>query len=81
MQQAERRRRIAFEKPWADASSSEQLTALAFAAEIIFYDGSAVRWNGIGWDVDLRYLLVALVNPEADLFMEERYKVAKQTPL
>ncbi len=81
MQQAQRRRRIAFEVPWTEASSSERLVALAFGAEIIFHDWSAVLWNGISWDVDPRYLLKPLTDPEADRFISERLEAAKRTPL
>ncbi len=81
MQQDERRCRFAFWVPWTEIDWSERLDALTSASEIIFSDKSAVLWNGVDWDVDFRYLLEPLTDPEAEQFIAERLEVAKSTPL
>ncbi len=81
MQQGEHRRRFAFGVPWTEIGWSERLDALTSASEIVFSDKSAVLWNGIDWDVDFRYLLEPVIDPEAEQFLAEQIEIAKRRGL
>jgi hypothetical protein len=73
-----RRRRFWFDDPWHKADETQRLRAIEFAEQIIFCDRSAVRFDGVSWVKDDRYLIEGSKNTEADRFLEERTDVAKR---
>jgi hypothetical protein len=64
--------------PWEETHPGDRLKAALTAAEIVFCDKSAVRWTGLGWKIDYRYLLKNARNSEADQFIAAVLEVARR---
>jgi len=72
----ERRRRFWFNEPWQYVGQGERVRAMEVGVQIIFFDLSAVRFNGVSWVRDDQYLIQMGNETEADRFLVQRLEEA-----